>query len=351
MNKFTYLFYILVFLFKTGNVLSENNLFHVDNIVVEKGNYNNKEELLNSAIKQSFLQLTNKILMAKDLEIVSKINLNNIKELISSYQIDENKSLKKKNTITYSLSYDVDKIRLFFNKKGIKYADLSNTDLIVFPVLVENENFYLYSENYFYNNWNIQLAKKDKNEELINYILPLENLEDIQTINTNKENLETVNIENILSNYDIPNYIFLIIKYTEEKTEILLKGILSNNKVVKNIKYSNSDKDKEAHLNEIMKKLKFEINELWKMQNLIDVRTPSFLNIVLDIKKQKDLLTLQSKLNKIDLIENFYVVELGKDYARINIKYLGKLNKIKQKLLNEGVDIVSSSDEWKLKLI
>ena len=350
MNKFTYLLYILLFLLKTGNVLSDTNLFHVDNIVVEKENYN-KEELLNSAIKLSFLQLTNKILLAKDLETVSKVNLNDIKELVSTYQIVENKSLKKKNKITYNLSYDVEKVRYFFHKKSIKYADLNNTDLIIFPVLIENENFYLFSENYFYNNWNSQLTKKKKTEELINYILPLENLEDIQMINTNKENLEAVNIEKILSNYDVPNYIFLIIKYSEKRTEILLKGLLSNNKIIKNIKYTNISKDKETHLGEVMNELKFEINELWKMQNLIDVRTPSFLNIVLDIKKQSDLLTLQSKLNKIELIENYYVVELGKNYARINIKYLGKLNKIKQKLLNEGVAIISSNNEWKLELI
>ena len=305
MNKFTYSLYILLFLLKTGNVLSDSNLFHVDNIVVEKENYNN-EELLNSAIKLSFLQLTNKILLAKDLETISKINLNDIKKLVATYQIVENKSLKKKSKITYNLSYDIDKVRYFFHKKGIKYADLSNTDLIIFPVLVENENFYLFSENYFYNNWNSQLTKKKTTEELINYILPLENLEDIQMINTNKENLEAINIEKILSNYDVPNYVFLIIKYSKDKTEILLKGLLSNNKIIKNIKYTNMHKDKETHLGEIMNKLKFEINELWKMQNLIDVRTPSFLNIVLDIKKQSDLLTLQSKLNKIELIENYF---------------------------------------------
>ena len=36
-------------------------------------------------------------------------------------------------------------------------------------------------------------------------------------------------------------------------------------------------------------------------------------------------------LKDIELIENFYVLELAKNYVRIRIKYLGKIDKIKNK--------------------
>ena len=39
---------------------------------------------------------------------------------------------------------------------------------------------------------------------------------------------------------------------------------------------------------------------------------PSFLTITADIKKQNDLLNFQMILKNIELIENFYVLELGK---------------------------------------
>ena len=96
---------------------------------------------------------------------------------------------------------------------------------------------------------------------------------------------------------------------------------------------------------------KREIDEIWKLQNLIDIRTPSFLNTVLEIKKDNDLLNLRKALNKIDLIESYNVMELNTNYAKIKIKYLGKINKIKSKLDDQGIRVIISNNEWKLKLI
>ena len=97
--------------------------------------------------------------------------------------------------------------------------------------------------------------------------------------------------------------------------------------------------------------MKIEINELWKANNLIDVRTPSFLNVTLDINQRDDLLKIQKVLNKIDLIDNYYVFELDKDQVKIKIKYLGKIDKIKSKLDENNIKLIINKNKWKLKLI
>ena len=43
MKKFKFIFTILIILFKTGNVLSDSSIFTVNNILVNKNAYNNKE--------------------------------------------------------------------------------------------------------------------------------------------------------------------------------------------------------------------------------------------------------------------------------------------------------------------
>ena len=48
-------------------------------------------------------------------------------------------------------------------------------------------------------------------------------------------------------------------------------------------------------------------------------------------ENQNDLLSLTSTLSKIDLIENYQVLELTKKYAKVKIKYFGKISKIKSK--------------------
>ena len=51
-------------------------------------------------------------------------------------------------------------------------------------------------------------------------------------------------------------------------------------------------------------KIKKEIINLIKSQNLIDIRTPSFLNTKFKINKNNNLLELNKRIKKIDLIEN-----------------------------------------------
>ena len=53
--------------------------------------------------------------------------------------------------------------------------------------------------------------------------------------------------------------------------------------------------------------IKEEITNLVKSQNLIDIRTPSFLNLTLNLKKKINLYLLQTRLKNIDLIENLFV--------------------------------------------
>ena len=64
--KFKKLFiFILVILFKTGNVLSNENIFNVNNIEIIKKNMNN-QELAQLAIKYGFEELKKKILLDED---------------------------------------------------------------------------------------------------------------------------------------------------------------------------------------------------------------------------------------------------------------------------------------------
>ena len=91
--------------------------------------------------------------------------------------------------------------------------------------------------------------------------------------------------------------------------------------------------------------------DLIKSQNLIDVKTPSFLNVEIQLNKKSNLVEFSNRLNKIDLIDNFYVQELNKDYVMVKIKYLGKINKIINKLKDEKIDLKMIAGKWQLNII
>ena len=93
------------------------------------------------------------------------------------------------------------------------------------------------------------------------------------------------------------------------------------------------------------------IKDLIKSQNLIDVKTPSFLNVKIKLNKQSNLVEFNNRLKKIDLIDDFYVQQLNKDYVLVKIKYLGKINKIINKLKDQKIDLKMIAGQWQLNII
>lgn len=345
MKYFIFISTIIILLFKTGNVLSNISIFNVDNIKVNNNSYKSKEELLNAAFKKGFKQLTDRILLKEDYLKLSNIQINEIKKLISFYQtIDKSES----KDVVVNINFDRNKINNFLYLKNISYADISESKLVIFPVLIDKDDFYLYNENYFYKNWN---DKKDKKYEFIEYLLPIESLAKLKIIKDNIGSLEQLEVSKILSDYDVENYILLAVYDQSEKITVLLKGIISKKKIVKSFVIEKNNLSQDEIFQQTILSAKEEIIEIVKSQNLIDIRTPSFLNITLDINKKNDLLNMQNSLKKIDLIENFSIIELTKSYAKIKIKYYGKIDKISEKFKDNGIDVFIKNDLWKLKLI
>ena len=123
----------------------------------------------------------------------------------------------------------------------------------------------------------------------------------------------------------------------------------------KNISKSFNLKSKKNDDNNLNKKIiietKKELIDLVKSKNLIDIRTPSFLNVKLDINKKSNIVELNNRIKKIDLIENVFVQQFNKDYMDLRIKYLGKLEKIINQLKKANISLQLINDQWIIKTL
>ncbi len=345
MKNLLFLTIILIFLTKTGNVSSNNNIFNVNNIEIGKDSYKSKDQLLTIAFKKGFKELTERILLQKDAKKIISTNSSDIKNLISHYQIIENNELNSQKVII-NLFFDRDRLNNFFSQKNLQYSDIINTKVVVFPILINKQEIYIYNDNFFYNNWKNEIS----DDNLIEYIIPIENLESIEKIKKNKNNLENLKVSEIISNYDVNNYIFLIIENESNKTKIFLKSEIFDKKVVKNIQLNFNLNDEKTYPF-VLSELKNYIKEIIKSQNLIDIRVPTFLNVRLKVDKLNDLYSVKSILQEIELIENFRVQELNNNFVKIKIKFYGKIEKIYQQLKEKGIKIEMQQNQWNLKLI
>ena len=200
---------------------------------------------------------------------------------------------------------------------------------MILPVLIKGEEIFVYDNNFFYNNW--ISSSKDETNENIEYIFPLEDLETIELIKKNQNNLENIKLDDIFEKDNQTDNILLIIDFNKKKTNFFLKGKISSKKIIKNFVMVNKI-DNEIKYSEILDYLKKEILELIKSQNIIDVGTPSFLNVTLSVDKQSDLFLFQNILSEVDLVESFSVMEFNNKFAYVKIKYYGKINNLRETL-------------------
>ena len=341
MKLFKQIFIILIVFFKTGNLLSENNLFNVNNILLNKTKNLSNQQLANKAIKEAFNQLSKRILLKNDIKKISELNYENIKELVTYYNISKKSDNEK---VIFNVSFDKDKIHnLFFNRE-ILYSDIADKDFYILPILIKQNKIYIFSNNYFYKNWN-----EFDNDDLLEFTLPLENIEIIESINKSRDNLINLNLDLIFNEYNDKNIALLFIEENElNKEKIYLKAKIQGKFISKNLNFKKKI-EKNNSKNTTISLIKEEITNLVKSENLIDIRTPSFINVKLNLNKNNNLFLFNSKIKKIDLIEEIYVLDFNKDYVNIKIKYLGKLERMKNQLKKENIVLQLVKDEWLIK--
>ena len=349
--KFYKIIFILIVFFKTETLFSENNLFNVDNIQLEKNDKTTNKAISDLAIKKGFQKLITKILLKEDINKLSDLNFSSIKQLVTYYQ--RKNTLSSKNNIelvNFNISFDKDKIHDLFYKRGILYSEISDKELYVLPILVKENEIFIFNNNYFYKNWN----KVYNNDlfDLIDFILPLENIEIIKKINDNRSSLISLNIIELFQEYSDKNLALILIEDSKTSNEkIYINTIIQDKKISKSLDLKKQNLSSFEFYEKIITETKKELINLVKSNNLIDIRTPSFLNTRLKIYNKSNLVELKKRTKKIKSIENIYVQEFNKDNMNIRIKYLGKLDKLINALKKENISLQLINDQWIIKTL
>ena len=264
MKLYIQIIFILVVFFKTETLLSQNNLFNVNNIELEKKDKITNNQLADQAIKKGFNQLMSKILLRDDADKLFDLNFSLIKKLVNYYQItniqEEQSNIE---LVSFSVTFDKDKIHDLFFTRGISYSEILDKELYVLPILLENNEIYVFYNNLFYKNWN-----KFNENELIEFILPLENIEIIKNINDYKNNLININISDLFKEYSNKNSALILIENNETNKQIYIKSIIQGKKISKSLDLKGEKITKENFYEKVIKKTKQELTNLVNQKTL-----------------------------------------------------------------------------------
>jgi len=345
--------YIFIFLTATiffyildSKSFSQENVFIIDDVKIEgKVDINfSREKYINKAFIDSFSILKSRILLSKDLNKISQIKLKDLKFMINSFQILEENYRKDKYFATFKIFYNDKRVKKFLATKNISFSQPKSISAIFYPVFYLNDEIQSFRENYFYQQWN---NIKIKNE-VINFVMPIEDLDDFLKIKEKKNRIEELNVSDLVNKYDVENYVFVLMEYKNKNLSMYLKTMFNNNKTSKNIFYKIDKIRDDSKLNFILKDLKTQITDMWKEENIINLSMPLSIKVKFNYNNLIDLDKLKDALYKISIVDNYTLEEIDTNNSTFKIYYYGNPKKLSVELMRFGYKLENDQGNWAL---
>ena len=347
-----YIFIILtatiLFLSSFSESFSDENVFIVDNVKVEGSIDLNflRENYINKAFLESFKVLITKILLSKDINSLNSIKLNKIRSLINSFQILEEKYQNNIYKATFKIFYNDIKVKKLLREKNISFSQPKDITVLFFPMLFSNNEIINFKDNYFYNEW----TDVEIENESINFVLPLEDLDDISKIKEMKNRTEELKADYFVNKYDVKNYVFAIMDYEKTELSIHIKTNFEGNIKNKNISYELSSLNNKTQLKFILKNLKLQILELWKEANIVNLLMPLTIKIKFKHKNLLNLKKIKNDLYNINIIDHYVLEEFNINNSFFKIYYYGNPKRLQTELSSYGYQLRGNQGHWELYL-
>lgn len=326
---------------------SQENIFTVEEVII-KGlidkNFN-RDKYINKALKKSLKMLMSKILVSSDLTKIKNLKAQDIKYLINSFQVLKEDYDRDEYEIKLKIFYNEKKIKEMLRNKRISYSQPNRVKAVIIPALFIAGEIKSFQQNYFYKEWN-----KNIKNELVEFIMPLEDLEDFSKIKKMKDKINDLNLIQIANKYNEENYIFLFMDYENEVMKIYVKTRLEGNKISKNLLYKIENFNNKKQLNYILSDLKIKIEDIWKEINFVNLLMPLSISVKFNHSSNTNLDNFKRTLYNINIIDNYFFEKFDINSSYFKISYFGTPKRLKSELNKSGYDLKDSQGQWEIVL-
>ena len=213
------------------------------------------------------------------------------------------------------------------------------------PILIDEEknDIVLFSESEIFNNW----IKNNDKKDLLEYILPNEDLEDVNIIKENFSDLEDYDFNDIIKKYSLKSYIISLFYKNSEKVRVLSKVNLNNRLILDNQYFDNYNSEDE--INNLIKVTKIRFNDLWKKENQINTSIKLPLIITVDLNDNKKIEDFEKIVDELDLVSNFFISKIDNKKVYYTLIYNGTPKAFINSIENFGHKIDFKNKIWNLQ--
>ena len=349
LNVYIYfiLFSLLIVFFST--TYSNANAFKVSDIEISSPFELNfeKNSVIDKGFQTSFSDLISMITTSGDRKKIKNVSIKELKGMIDSFTISDEKFINNEYFANLETTFNKKKILKFLENKNIFPSIPKRNKVLLFPILVETKdnNIYLFNNNIFYDRWNEQKNSYD----LLDYLLPSEDIEDLIELQKTSKDIETYDFSNLINKYDIEDSIILIIYKESNSVRTLSKVNLNNTLKIQNKNYPKIDIINEDNFSNIVKSLKQFYEDQWKKNNEINTSIKLPITISINSKKNKKIIELEKALNSIDLVSDFNILNFNSEIIQYKITYNGTPNIFLNDMKKKNLELEMKNNMWIVK--
>ena len=343
-----FLIYVVIFIkFSTSFVNAET--YKISKIELTKPyelNFN-KQIVIENAFRIGFLELVKKITISDDYFKIQNTNIKIIKRLVDSFTVTDEKFAENKYIATFEVNFSKKLVLNYLEKKNIFISIPIEKKIFTMPILIDldKKEALLYSENYFYKNWNNSREKF----YLLDFILPNEDLDDIETIKKKFENIEDYDFKEIISKYDLKDYLIIIFFKYDKSLKVLSKMNLNNEKIIFNKIFNNVELNNQEKSEKIISTLKTKFENQWKKVNQVNTSIKLPITIQVDTTNIDLIKKLETELSKLDLVSNFYINNFDSKMTTYKIIFNGTPNRFIKEINKGEIKLNTSFKIWRVE--
>ncbi len=351
-NKFNhlknlYIFFLflslIIFFFSTDNV--QGKPFDINNIEISRPfeiNFD-KNEVIDEGFEKAFSELILLTVNSIDQKKIKKVKLNEIKGMIETFTIKEEKFINEIYFVNLGVSFNKKKFFNYLESKNIFPSVPEKKKFLFIPIIIDENKreLLIFSKNIIFNEWNNNKEKF----HLIEYILPTEDLEDLDIVMKQFDTIEEYDFREVIDKYSLEDSIIALIFKNENEVRVLSRITIKKNIILKNQSFLVS----EMNSKKIIDQLKVNYEDYWK--NLNQINTSIKLNLNIQVKNNDNLKieNFEKKLNKMNLVYEHNVLKFDKEYIFYQIVFNGTPKNFLKSMKEDKFDIDTQNEIWILK--
>ena len=338
---------LYIFFFSTIKV--EAKAFEINNVEISKPfeiNFN-KNRVIDEGFKKAFYDLIMITVDSKNQKKINKVKLNEIKAMIESFTIKEEKFVEDVYHVKLGVSFNKKKFFNYLEKKNIFPSVPNKKKFLFVPIIIDEnkKNLLTLYDNKIFNKWNLNNEKN----HLIEYILPTEDIEDLELIKKKLKKIEEYNFKDITNKYDLKNSIITLIFKDEKNVRILSRITIKDKINLTNQSFFNINMNKDEDIEIVINDLKNIYEDYWKNSNQINTSIKLPLTLELKNFENTKILNFEKALSEINLVYDFYVLKFDKNSLYYEVIFNGTPSFFLNSMKEYGYFFKTQSKIWVLK--